>query len=70
MRSSSLDKDIKGLKRREKFEAENFFKTLQYNITLTFDINSCNRMFCSMHGFINKTLSLNLCHCYLKYRNL
>ena len=46
------------------------FKTLQYNVTGIFDINSSNRMFCSMHDFISKTLSLNLCHCYLKYRRL
>ena len=42
-RSSSLEKDIEELKSREKFEA---FKTLQYNITRIFDINSSNRMFC------------------------
>ena len=46
------------------------FKTLQYNITCIFDINSINWTFCSMHDFISKTLSLNLCHCYLKCRRL
>ena len=46
------------------------FKTLQYNITCIFNINSSNRMFCSMHNFISKTLSFNLCHCYLKCRRL
>ena len=60
---------MKGLKRRDKFEAETF-KTLQYNIILIFDINSSNKMSCSMHNFINKTLSLNLRHCYLKCRRL
>ena len=40
VRSSSLEKDIKGLKRREKFEAEDLYK-----ITLILDINSSNRMF-------------------------
>ena len=54
-RDSSLEKDTKVLKRREKFEAENFFKALQYNITRIFEINSGN-MFCSMHDFIRKTL--------------
>ena len=43
---------------------------LQCNITRIFDINSSNRMFCSMRDFISETLSLNLCHCYLKYRRL
>ena len=32
------------------------FKTLQYNITHIFDVNSSNGMFCSMHDFISKTL--------------
>ena len=27
-------------------------------------------MFCSMHKFVSKTLSLNLCHCYFKYGRL
>ena len=27
-------------------------------------------MFCSVHDFISKTLSLNLFHCYLKCRRL
>ena len=49
-RSSSSEKDIEGLKRREKFEAENL-KTLQYNITRILHINSSNRMFCSIHDF-------------------
>ena len=35
-----------------------------------FSINSSNRIICSMHSFISKTLSLNLCHCYLKCRRL
>ena len=54
VRSSSLEKDIKGLKRREKFEAENLHK-----ITHILDINSSNRMFCLLHEFIGQTLSLN-----------
>ena len=32
-----------------------------------FDINS-SKMFCLMYNFISETLSLNLCHCYLKCR--
>ena len=35
------------------------FKTLQYNSTRIFDINSSNMMFCSMHDFISKTLLPN-----------
>ena len=35
------------------------FKNLQYDITRIFDINSSNRMFCLMHDFIRKTLSLS-----------
>ena len=31
-------------------------KTLQYNFTHTFDINSSNRMFCSILNFTSKTL--------------
>ena len=44
------------------------FKTLQYNITCIFNINSGNGTFYSIHYFISKILSLNLCHCYLKCR--
>ena len=62
-RSSSVEQDTKELKSREKLGA---FKTLQCNIILIFDINSSHRMFSSMHDFISKTLTLNLCHCYLK----
>ena len=51
VRSSGLGKDITGLK-REKLELKTF-KTLQYNITRTLNINSSNIMFCSMHDFIN-----------------
>ena len=32
------------------------FKTLLFNITRIFDRNSTNKMFCSMHDFISKTL--------------
>ena len=46
------------------------FKILQYNIARIFNIYSSNRMFGSIHNFIGKTLSLNLCHCYLKHRRL
>ena len=27
-------------------------------------------MFCSLHDFISRALSFNLCHCCLKYRRL
>ena len=41
------------------FEVETF-KTLQYNITHILHINSSNKMFCYIHDFISKTLSLDL----------
>ena len=56
--STSLEKDIKRLKRRENLKLKTF-KTLQYNIRRIFDINSSNGMFCAMHDFISKTLSFN-----------
>ena len=43
-RKSSLEKDIKGLK-EEKSVKMNTFKTLQFNITGIFDINSSNKCF-------------------------
>ena len=52
----SLEKDTKGLKtRKKKFEVEKFWKLC--NIILH------AWMFCSIHNFINKTLSLNLWLC-------
>ena len=68
LRSSSLEKDSKGLKGRETFAAE--LLKLQYNITLIFDIDISNRMFSSAHHFISGTLFLNLWHCYLKCKRL
>ena len=47
-RSSSSEKDIEGLKRREKLKT---FKTLQHNITYMLHINSINKMFCPIHDF-------------------
>ena len=33
-------------------------------------MSSSNGMFCSVHDFVSKTLSLNVCYCYLKYARL
>ena len=44
--------------------------TLKLKTFKTFNINSSNRIFSSMHNSINKPLSFDLCHCYLKYRRL
>ena len=41
-----------GLKEEKNLQLK-IFKTLQYDITDILDINSSNRMFCSMHNFIS-----------------
>ena len=46
------------------------FKTLQYNIARIFDINSGNRMFCSIHDFISKALKVRILDIPKPLRNM